>query len=295
MTVQGHSPTHPVLLGFWDRSPQLAYLHNRAESLLVSPWALLVTTMANAVSHIPPSVRSPDGGTMNFLVGITGRPGSGFTTTLRAAEETIGALGKISGVPPLKFCLEELWSGGQRYDFPSASLNLDNALGLSQLFYKQGREARKRTLDMLDGKRLPLPNGQVFEEDAYRVTLRESLYPGYNASWLFQDRQREDGIPERYLIAPLWRTHPTAVSLSPVAPALPDWSRVPDGAVRAASGFVDDDDPLLPMRNRVAVALASLHGRTAVNELDWELSLAPVLVSEQVSAEMARAAETRSS
>lgn len=290
MSVQGHSPAHPVLRSFWESTPELAYLHGRAESLLISPWALLATTLANAASHIPSWVRSPDGGTLNLLVGITGRSGSGFTTAMRASEEAVRPLGKISGVPPLKFCLEELWSGGERYDFPSASLTLDNALGLPQLFFRQGSATRKRTLDMLDGKRLPLPNGKVFEEGTYRVTLRESLYPGQNAAWLFQERQRNDQLPERYLIAPLWRMHPVPVSTSLMPPALPDWSRVPEGAVRAASGFVDEDDPLLPMRNRVAVALASLHGRTFVNEQDWELALAPVLISEQVSAEMARAA-----
>ena len=279
----------PLVMNFWDSTPQLSHIHVRAESLLISPWALLAATLANAASHIPPQITAPDGGTMNLLVGITGRPGSGFSTTIRASEELVRPLGKISGIPTLKFCLEELWSGGQRYNFPSASLTLDNALGLPQLFHRQGTAARRRTLDLLDGNRIPLPNGEVFDKGAYRLNLRESLYPGHNAKWLFEEKQRADHVAERYLIAPLWVRRPVPLAPTTLAPELPDWSLAPDGAVRAASGFVDPEDPGLPLRNRVSVALASLHGQTEVDEHFWELADAPVRISAWVSSEMSGA------
>jgi hypothetical protein len=75
---------------FWEARPMLTYIRDLARARRVSPWALLGTTMAYAVSAttyrvvLPPLVGGY--GSINLAVGLVGAPGAGKGAAMAVAK-----------------------------------------------------------------------------------------------------------------------------------------------------------------------------------------------------------------
>jgi hypothetical protein len=74
---------------FWLSSPELQDLRRFARARLVGPWAMLGTTLARVIAHIPPNVVLPgivgDVASLNLFVALTGRSGESKSASMRAS------------------------------------------------------------------------------------------------------------------------------------------------------------------------------------------------------------------
>ena len=88
--------------GFWDTTPQLQLIAERAAQKRVSAWGLLAVCLAHRASHVPPNVviveRDGSVGTNNVLsegtsangfYGLVARPGGGKSVTFRLGSSLI--------------------------------------------------------------------------------------------------------------------------------------------------------------------------------------------------------------
>lgn len=88
--------------GFWDTTPQLQLIAERAAQKRVSAWGLLAICLAHRASHVPPNVviveRDGSVGTNNVLsegtsangfYGLVARPGGGKSVTFRLGSSLI--------------------------------------------------------------------------------------------------------------------------------------------------------------------------------------------------------------
>jgi len=98
----------PEETAFWESRPILRHIYDWSRARLSSPWAVLGEAMAEAVCHTPPSFRLPHTivggeGTLNMLIAIVGKSGSGKNAAAkvaRAAFKWDGVMGIIDKTVP---------------------------------------------------------------------------------------------------------------------------------------------------------------------------------------------------
>ncbi len=196
---------------FWNLKPQLQFIHQtaRAEGR-ISPWGLLLATMAHRLSHVPPNVvlvrrsgkegKGLAGGTsLNTFVAMVAPASGGKTATMSAAKEL---------VPPL---------GGTVSD------------GTGQGIIKQFAETVKITKDE-EGKPLDTPylvtrffrhsltlhadevktlNAEFAREGSKTDSMLRSLWMGSDVGMINADRDRNVSIPANMArLCGIWGVQP---------------------------------------------------------------------------------------
>lgn len=273
---------------FWASTPELERLHNYMVSLW-SPftWAVLAHTLANVASHIPPTVVAADGGNLNTCVGVVGRTGMGFSTTLHEADDLVRPAARELGYGTWQGYAERIYTQQRRGEV-SFPFRLDSAYGLYEQRRRSGKRNADRYLDILDSAAIERPKDHDLAAGSYRVTWRESVYIGVNSKTHFAPENA--AISARFLYAPLWLDERDKESVrvdshEPVAVppiTLPDWSGV-TGRVTAPAHTLTVNDP---KRHKAAILLAAMHGRTAVTDTDWDNAAVVAAVSDSTYATM---------
>lgn len=272
---------------FWSKTDVLRYVHHvSGAAWYVNPYALLGVALANAATHIPTTTLTPVGEAVNLTVGVLVEyHGAGASTTMRTGDEVLPPTDHSSMSLPAMTAADAV-----RDAWGSAATVLADNITVADMVNGDLRSRDgERMLALMDGRAVDgLP------ANGYRFTLRESVYLEENARWLFHPDQVALGLPQRYLLVPLWGP-PGGGPDNGVRIVVPDAAEWDIGAASVPEGAQDDADAVrlgvgseldrawIRLRFRTTMCLAALHGRTQPTTLDWELSLTLLRLTQRLA------------
>lgn len=284
--------------GFWDSRDSLKAVWTTAMSRMCSPWAVLAHCAARALTQVRPNITLPPliggPGSLNWFAAITAVSGGGKGSAAAAARLLI----------PADISQRNLGSGeglvaafaGDRQDPDSAReaimFTADEIDTITALGSRVGSTLMGALRSAFSGEQLGFTYAdrdkrRNLPAHTYRMTLVMSVQPE-RAAALIGDAG--GGTPQRFMWFP--GTDPRITDNPPweagplTLPAPWEWQYprtlgIPDEAratilaerVKAARGQADAlDGHALFVREKFAVALAVLDGRTDITSDDWELS-----------------------
>ncbi len=286
----------------------LATIQQAAHCRLVVPWAVLGVTLARIIAEVPPHFRLPpvigSDASLNLAVAIVAASGGGKTgaaacsrDVLRILDRRAQSIGPGSGEAIAAAFLE--WDPDTKQNRliadPQALLSADE---IAQIGVIQGRASQASfgpiIRSMLSGG--PVANSAVdkdrrrhLEQHSYRLCVTAGVQPRLSDVLL---SDQDAGTPQRWLWLPAddphWSAPPT-LEPPPIEWRLPPppyyadriHLTIPDEAaeaIRAARvrGIRREGDPLdghrLLLQEKVAAALAILHGTYVVTSQWWEVA-----------------------
>lgn len=78
---------------FYDLAPNLKRVRQAALSRQTSPDAVLAVVLCRVAASIPPTVKLPAGGTLDYIAALIGLPGQGKTVAFNAARDLVPEIG----------------------------------------------------------------------------------------------------------------------------------------------------------------------------------------------------------
>lgn len=302
----------PEMTDFWESRPLLRNLRDAARSSLVSPEAVLATTLVDVTSATEPGLQLPPiiGGyaSLNMFAALVGPSGVGKGSSASTARRilTINNVGGFDCRAPIYpdgtgegivriFAGDGSDSDENEPPPTRAIIDIPEIDSLGAKASRQGATIMPTLRSAYMGEQL----GSQTSEKARRTriaphTYRMGLIAGVQplrAGIILDDA--DGGTPQRFLWAPVndpqadrnaagtWKSHIT-VKL----PSVPSTGAVMEVAKVAADAIIDAriatitgplerrslDGHALLTRLKVAAALALLDGRLDVSSDDWELS-----------------------
>lgn len=295
----------------FDATHNLSTIRQAARARLVSPWAVLGDVLAQVVAEVPPWVVLPPivGGdaSINIAVALVGDSGGGKSGATSCASDVLGiarptarTLGASSGEGLVQAFLERRkddegnWTNQVRDD-PHGVLRADEIGSVGSVQARNGNTLAATLRKMLTGGDASTTNAdrdrdRTLPAHTYRLSVVAGVQPELSGILLDDGTA---GTPQRWLWLP---------ALDPLIPDTePDWPEplawtpahvtpdatgryrvpVPDEVVaevkaarRARQRGQGDplDGHLLLTREKVATALALLHGQPVVTDMWWTIA-----------------------
>ncbi len=308
-------------------TPTLATIRQAAHARLVVPWAVLGAALARVVAEVPPHVVLPpvvgSDASLNFAVALVADSGGGKSGAMGCAADVVYIphrlaqdIGPGSGEGLMMTFLQRNpeTKENELKPHPLALLTADE---VAQIGVVQGRASQATfgatVRTMLTGGSVATTavdsdRRRLLRANSYRLCVVSGVQPRL-ADVLLADA--DAGTPQRWLWLPA--TDPGWDVLPPAWPGAIRWEppTLPrhdsDGRVRvelpehARAAIVearlrrirDEGDPLdghrLLLREKVAAALAILHGGAAITDQWWELAGLILHVSDVTRARCAAA------
>ena len=224
---------------FWASRPELTQVRDVALASIVSPWAVLATSMTRVLAAVPPSVVLPpvaNGsgfGSLNLLLALVGPSGSGKGMAMRAGEDVfdipafnnefrMGADRIVTRSPlsgqAIAHCFVKVEGGEPVRKANSVILHyeeIDSLLGSSQ---QRGSiilpELRHLGMgEQLGAQYVDEAKTVVVDAHTYRAVLVAGVQPGRSAVLLNDDA---GGTPQRFVWMPtVWPYHAEETPLRP--------------------------------------------------------------------------------
>lgn len=299
--------------GFWDRRDELKQIQTAATDVGRSPWGVLGVVLSRVVCCIPPHVVLPpitgEYGSLNLMVALTGRPGSGKSTSIglgkRLSPNDIERCMPASGEAiqskfttrdkeghPIFHC-ESAWMCEPEVQSLIARLGQQGSTLLGALLKavvaeEQGRDKGLRT------------DGGILASHRYRMGIVLGVQPKHMAQLI---NLQGDGFPQRAIWLPVrdpGKRSQRSLHPAPITPTkfksrivkdpLGDPSKdvpedkfevikLPESVVRELIDFDDDDTTpeldthMMFLRLKVAGILMWMNGRSKrITAEDWELA-----------------------
>lgn len=309
---------------FWTARPELQLIYLAALNRMTSPWAVFACCAARILTLIPPTITLPPiiggPGSLNWYAAITAKSGGGkgaasaVSSALIPADITIRGIGSGEGMieayqrapigkeppPPVTsvlFSIDEidsLGAMGGRTGQTTMSILRQGFSGETLGYSYRGRQA------------------ETVAAHTYRMTLLASVQPE-RAGILFD--QTGGGTPQRFMWfpgrdrritahPPDWPNErsgrpkiipaisPADIKRAPLVVPIPDHVADFIRVTRAASMNGDDvalDGHALFCREKLAYALAYMHGNLEITDDDWKLSGIAAAVSDWCRTKVAEA------
>jgi hypothetical protein len=292
---------------FWYGRDSLQHIFQFARERLVSPWAVFAHSAANVLSTIPPHITLPPliggPGSLNMLLSVVARSGGGKDAAAAAADTLtpvateIRNLGSGEGLVEAYRIPGDKKAGIEDQQRPALRFVADEVDAVLALGSRSGSTILPTLRSAFNAKQLGATTirsgGFHLPDHSYRLTLVMSVQPT-RAGWLFDDAG--GGTPQRFMWLPAkdprsdGRIGEDRVDETPLPlPAFADWGtlrrslKVPpvvSDYVRNAAVRRNQDDEFgdeldghaVFMREKLAMALAVLDGRTEMSESDWSHS-----------------------
>ncbi|WP_148222497.1 bifunctional DNA primase/polymerase [Rhodococcus opacus] len=289
---------------FWTTRPSLAAVKTWAAARMCSPWSVLGVIMCRALTTIPPWITLPPiiggRGSLNFFVALVGNSGGGKGTSESCAADAlpcdcyIAPEGSGEGLAHLFIRrvgknpddIERVRNG--------AMLSIAEVDTLASIGGRTGSTIMPKLRNAFSGEEIGFSYADASKrllvgKHNYRLTVSLGVQPE-RAGALLSDAG--GGTPQRFLWLPtndpdISRVRPTeppplkipeggtvwgSYARSIAVPAVVE-DTVLDAHVRRSQGHGDAlDGHALFVREKAAVALALLDGRTDVNDNDWTLT-----------------------
>lgn len=325
-------PTRTVEDQLFGATKTLSLIRQAAHARLVTPWAVLGAVLARVVAEVPPHIVLPpivgSDGSLNLAVGLVADSGGGKSGAdgcaddlLRIRDRRAQNIGPGSGEGVMMAFLE--WDKDQKTNRlkqdPLALLTADE---IGQIGAVQGRSAQATfgptMRSMLTGGKASTSaveeqRRRYLAANSYRLCTIAGIQPQLS-SILLDDT--DAGTPQRWLWLPADDPHwdaPETDWPGAIEWQLPTWPRGDryDGMVRLqVPGHVADEiratrcrrlrgegDPLdghrLFTQEKVAAALALLHGETAITDQWWDLAATIMNVSDVTRGRCVKALQDR--
>lgn len=311
---------------FWDARPVLTHIRRFALARMTSPWSVLGVTLLRTLHCIPPTVTLPPliggPGSLNLFCAIVGPSGVGKGATEAAAADAVqqpldvytASVGSGEGIAHQ---YAHRTRQGVERDRDAVLFTVPEVDTLTALGNRQGATLISQLRSAFSGERLGFGYADAtkripIERHTYRLGMVVGVQPE-KAGPILDDA--DGGLPQRFIWMPA--TDPAITSRPPKAPkswaveahrwaqAVPadpvTWERhihIPDEvteavreqhAARARGEGSALDGHAMFAREKVAVALAVLDGRTAVSLDDWALSGTVMLKSDHTRARVQHA------
>lgn len=305
-------------------TPIMAVIRQAARSRLVSPWAVLGCVLARVVAETPPHVVLPPtiGGdaSLNLAVGLQARSGDGKSGAVACANDLLNidhpaaaTIGPGTGEGIIQTFLE--WDPETKANrlrpIPHAFLYADEVGQIGAIQARNGATFGPIIRTMLTGGEVDTSNAEAarrrrLPSHAYRLTIVAGIQPRL-AGVLLDDE--DAGTPQRWVWLPAAdRRMP---DLAPEWPGPLGWRRpelpraygrhrmaVPEEVAdlirdhhrrrQRGQGDALDGHHLLTWE-KVAAALALLHGETSISMDSWHLAGRIMGISTATRAECERA------
>ena len=321
----------PDMTDLWESRPLLRDLRDAARSALVSPEAVLATTLVDVTSATEPGLQLPAtiGGnaSLNMFAALVGPSGAGKGAATSTARRilTINNVGGFDCRAPIYpdgtgeglvriFAGDGSHNDGDEPPPTRAIIDIPEIDSLGAKASRQGATIMPTLRSAYMGEQL----GSQTSEKARRTriaphTYRMGLIAGVQplrAAIILDDA--DGGTPQRFLWAPVndpqadrnaagaWKSHIT-VKLPPV-PSTGAVMGVPkvakdtiiDARIATVTGSLERrslDGHALLTRLKVAAALALLDSRLDISAADWELSSAVMAMSDWTRQDVIRIRE----
>lgn len=314
---------------FWNRRPELSKIEEAATAVGRSPWGVLGVVMSRVVCGIPPHLVLPpitgEYGSLNLMVALTGRPGSGKSTSIglgkRLSPNDIERCMPASGEAiqakyttrdkeghPIFHC-ESAWMCEPEVQSLIARLGQQGSTLLGALLKavvaeEQGRDKGQRS------------DGGALAAHRYRMGIVLGVQPKHMGQLI---QLQGEGFPQRALWLPVrdpGKTSRRSLRPDPIKPTkfksrivkdpLGDPTKdvpeddfevigLPDSVVRELIDFDDDDSTpeldthMMFLRLKVAGILMWMNGRSKkITDEDWELAGVVMYVSRTTRTEVMR-------
>ncbi|WP_167465807.1 bifunctional DNA primase/polymerase [Nocardia brasiliensis] len=313
-------PTTEPLDEFWGCRASLRTIRQFAFARMCSPWSVLGVVMARLITTVPPWITLPPliggRGSLNLFVALVGPSGGGkgasesAATDLFPAPVHVAPIGSGEGLAHQYAHIEKRVVTWDRCAVLFSESEIDTLAGIGS---RTGSTLMGKLRNAFSGEEI----GFSYADASRRITLGKHAYrmcfvlgvQPSKAGPLISDAG--GGTPQRFVWLPT--TDPgISVDRPPEPCSLPEgpvwgaYSRsvaIPKSAELAITenhvlrgrgdGHALDGHSLF-VREKVALALAALDGRTDIGEDDWHLSGIVMEVSdrtrEMVTAELRRAA-----
>lgn len=300
--------------GFFDATQELAVIHRWARARYAAPWAVFGAVLLRVAATTEPHVQLPGliGGraSLNLMAAFVSASGGGKGISDKVArlawpadivEQPIGSGEGLAAT----FKRPDTENENTDRPITRAILNVPEIDTLAGLASRQGSILLAQLKSVAMGEQIGQANAskatsRIVQAHTYRCCLSVGAQPGH-CGVIFDDTT--GGTPQRFLWFPT--TDPTMPADAPPDPdplntQLPLWGPNSEGVVEIIYGPAEiretvitahlarqrgDADALdghaLLTRLKVAATLAILHHRSAVCELDWELSGLVMAVSTQ--------------
>lgn len=297
---------------FFDATQELAVIHRWARARYAAPWAVFGAVLLRVAATTEPHVQLPGliGGraSLNLMAAFVSASGGGKGISDKVArlawpadiiEQPIGSGEGLAAT----FKRPDAENENTDRPITRAILNVPEIDTLAGLASRQGSILLAQLKSVAMGEQIGQANAskatsRIVQAHTYRCCLSVGAQPGH-CGVIFDDTT--GGTPQRFLWFPT--TDPTMPAEAPPDPdplntQLPLWGPNGDGVVEIIYGPAEirqtvitahlarqrgDADALdghaLLTRLKVAATLAILHHRSAVSELDWELSGSVMAVS----------------
>lgn len=315
--VQGEA--HPLAVieeEFFGATAILAKIRQAARARLVSPWAVIGSVLARVTAEAPPHIVLPpvigSDASLNLAVALVAPSGAGKSGAKACADDLLGltmpramSIGPGTGEGVMQTFLERDPDTKKNVVrvLPLAVLYADEITQIGAVQARLGATFGPIIRTMLTGGSVSTTNaGETFRRHlpahSYRLTIVSGVQPRL-ADVLLADE--DAGTPQRWVWLPA--TDPLMPEVEPAWPGTIGWSLPrtprpdPDGRVRieipeAVRHLIrathrarqrGDGDPLdghrLLTQEKVAAAIALLHGEVAVTEEAWRLATLLMQVS----------------
>lgn len=282
---------------FWNSRDILTHIYRYAKANQLPPWGLLGAVMARVATAMPPTVKLPDEGTLNILVGLVGLPSDGKGRSITHARKAVMmdaivkqvALGTGHGIVHqykrekagvLETLATQVMFVSTEIDKMTAHTKGQGSTLDSELRAAWSNEPLGGAYST-EGKRI------ILEPDTYRLTAVVCVQPERAGSLMGGSA---GGTPQRWLWFPAYDEHmeDDRIMWPAVELALPEidgeidyapvmWEDISKDRARrardrkwAAQNVMSGHD--LYNRAKVACILAVMDGRGTCDDEDWHLA-----------------------
>jgi hypothetical protein len=292
---------------FWTSRQSLTDIYDGALARMCSPWGVLVHCVARALATVPPCITLPPliggPGSLNWFGAVVAKSGGGKGGAAAVARDlvpypiTVRNLGSGEGLVDAYCCKQDDAHPTGRIE--SVMFLADEIDTVAVLGNRQGATLMSVLRSAFFGETLGFSyrgNNSHLDEHSYRLTLVVSVQPG-RAGWILGDTH--GGTPQRFLwfpgsdarvtkTPPEWKYPVLRVPGDDVWPfamqlTVPEETKelVLTERAKNARGEQDAlDGHAMFSREKFALGLALLDGRSEMTSEDWRLSGIAAAVSD---------------
>jgi hypothetical protein len=300
---------------FWEARPELSLIRCAALSQMASPWAVLASVAAIALSSIPPVITLPPviggKGSLNWFAALAANSAGGKGAAWAVAQELYPVHVNVRNIGSGEGMIEAYQRGGKTDDseneIVSILFSVSEIDALGAMKSRSGQTTMAILRQGFSGESLGFTyrgRHDVVAAHTYRMTMLTSVQPA-TAGTLLDDAA--GGTPQRFMWFPAkdrrctldntgkWPLNRlgerkkvpyiSGVDISRAPLEVP----IPDSAVRlireTRAAFMTDSDNALDghslySREKLAYALGVLHGELEITEESWRLSGIAAAVSD---------------